>query len=343
MKSLLGILAMTLGLLMGASGAMAQAEQSPPGAADLAARLAELNRKFAQVDQAIASRVTLLGRLDRYRRSIKEARDQEAGPARDFKLRRLLAEAQVLASKLSALDAELAGHQRALEEARRALVTKLSALKGAERLRVQRELARTRGAKERPPAVLKVARPVIDPLDGPREIEEKADVLKDSEEKIRKRIEEIDRVLANMAERRRLRAISQRVDRYTGIFNEDSSSRRVTRIRPTRITSTGDGATSAPAELDANPSSAYGSYEDTAGGSIGRSVSSGTYAVVLRELLTPATLNALRKAGQSGDPDERIRALQKARDELRQAASDLRNRSQTYRDRAKQLRTNEKR
>lgn len=336
MKLLLGILMTTLALGAGGPRAMAA-----PSAGDVAARLAELNRRFAEVDRAVASRVALLGRLDRYRRSLRDTRRQEAGPARDFKLRRLLAEAQALAKQLSAVDAELAGHQRALEVARQALLGQLSALGDAERRRVQQELARTRQTSPGQVRVLKVARPTIHPLDGPREIEEKADVLKDSEDKIRKRIEEIDRVLANLAERRRLRSISQRLDRYTGIFNEDSSSRRVTRIRPTRITSSGEGGPSAPAELDANPSAAYA--DDSASGAIGRSVTSGTYAVVLRELLTPATLSALRKAGQSGDPEARLQALRRARDELRQAAAELRSRSQTYRERAKQLRTREKR
>lgn len=336
MKPWLGILMATLALSLASPGA-----QAAPIAPGLSTRLEELNQRFAAVDKAVAGRTALLGRLDRYRRSIRDTRRQEAGPARDFKLRRLLAEAQALAKQISALDVELARHQEALEEARQSLLRLLAELQGAQREKVQQELARTRQSKDGRPAVLKVARPLIHPLDGPREIEEKADVLRDSEDKIRKRIEEIDRALTNMAERRRLRSISQRLDRYTGIFNEDSSSRRVTRIRPSKIVAPAEGAPNPAGEMDTQ--GGYAPADDFAGSGVGRTVTSGTYAVVLRELLTPATLHALRKAGESGDPEARIRALRKAREELQKAAADLRSRSQTYRERARQLRTHEKR
>ena len=45
-----------------------------------------------------------------------------------------------------------------------------------------------------------------------------------------------------------LRRIARRVDRYSGLFAEDTSRRRVTRIRPARPVSAGEPGAGAPAE-----------------------------------------------------------------------------------------------
>jgi hypothetical protein len=307
--------------------------------------LAELNRHFGELNRLLVTRQKQLERLERYRSTISQVRKQPAGPARDFKLRRLLADARALAKRLSGLDASIRRAQQGVERARRSLRDKLSKLQGKRRAKVKRVLQRTRRARKA--RVLRVAQPRIHPLDGPRQIEEKADVLKDSEDKIRRRLAEIGRVINRLKKRRKLRSISRRVDRYTGLFNEDSSRRRVTRIRANKTPSepsVGEGGTPAPAgQADADPSSLTGSYngDDASAeldGTRGSGLSSGTYAVVLRRLLTPATLRALREASRSKDPATRLQALNRARAELRKKAQQLRRRHQQYRQRARKLR-----
>lgn len=333
-------------------GQAAPAPRAAPSSASesLPARLAELGQLFVSLGQAEASRTELLKRLDRYRKSIRDTQRQSPGPSRDFKLRRLLSDSQALAKEISALDQKIARERAALHRTRQALAKLLESLKEEDRARVRRELERTRrseGSRSRPRQVLKVAKPTIHPLDGPREIEEKADALRDSEDKIRKQIKEIEDILSALERRRRLRAISSGLDRYTGIFNEDSSSRRVVRIRPTRTSA--DSATGSPTpdpsrEGDLNPPESFaGVVDDPQVGEGTRTAVSGTYAVVLRELLTAETINALRQAGRSGDPEERRRALERARAELRRTATELQRKSQTFRQRARQLRSQESR
>jgi len=345
MKRLLGMTLLLTGLLI-AAPARAQSAKTPEV---LRKGLTALNRHFAELNRHVAARAALLERLERYRTLLRKTRALPAGPARDYRLRRLLAEARTLAKRLSGLDQRIRVVQKSLDDARRRLLSSLAQLKGAHRTRLRQELARTR--RGRTHRVLRVAQPRIHPLDGPRQILDKADVLKDSEEKIRKRLAEIARVIGRLKNRRTLRNISRRVDRYTGLFNEDSSRRRVTRIRPAKVPAeaaapqgTGDPSHNSQ---DSDGLASYGTSAPADDGTgewgPGRSVSSGTYAVVLRELLTPATIQALRKAGRSGDPAARLKALERARRELTLAAQRLRERAKRYRQRARDLRATERR
>lgn len=306
------------------------------------AQLERLNKAFTRLIRHTSQHARLLQRLQRYQRTIRTTRARPSGPARDYKLRRLLAGARSLAKRLSAADKRVARARADVAAARKLLIRSLARLKKAQQGRARRALAQTRVRGRL--TVLRITRTRLHPLDGPREISEKADLLKDSEEKIRKRLAEIDRVIVRLGKRQKLRRIARGVDRYAGLFGEDTSRRRVTRIRPARPVGAAEGpgtpadGLQATNDMDAgytNPSATYG--DDTSS----RGVSSGTYAVVLKELLTSATLAALRKAGRSSDPRVRLAALQKARAELKRAMAQLRSKARRYRAKAAQLRKRE--
>ena len=327
-----------------------------PSASEVNRRIQSLNGTFATVNKLVSRHTTLLRRMTRYQASIRATRARPAGPARDYKLRRLLAEARSLAKHLSQLDARIRTSQAALIEARRRLLETLAQLQGARKTHVRKELKRTARGTAGRPTVLRVVKTRISPLDGPVQIDRKADLLRDSEDKIRRRLSEIDRVITRLQSRQKLRSISRGVDRYLGLFAEDTSRRRQTRIRPSRpaAADSKDEGAAAPGlnsshdtDGTTRPTGAYSTGDDSSwsGGAAetGSRGTSSTYAVVLKELLTPATLEALRRAGRSSDPRVRLRALQRVRDELGRAANRLRTRANHFRKRAKTLRQQEHR
>lgn len=331
--------------------ARAQAQAAPRSRAATSAvtsALRALNRQFRTLTQQISHRTALLGRLARYRRAIAATRRRPAGPARDFKLRGLLAEARDLAARISRVDRTVRALGHAVDRARVRLGKRLDALSAAERARARAALSRTRRA-HRAPRVLRVARPRIHPLDGPRQIEEKADLLRDSAEKVRRRLVEIQRIISRIRTRQRLREISRRVDRYTGLFAEDTTRHRVTRIRPSRPAASTNDTQPAGVPRDGDRGSALGGSYNGPGesGTVGlqsgsdpsRDAPSGTYAVVLREVLTPGAVQALKRAGLRRNPGARLRALERARQELARTAKRLRDRARAYRARARTLRT----
>jgi ABC-type transporter Mla subunit MlaD len=334
---------LSISALLLALGWPAGAQAAPRGRTP--AQMMRLNKAFTRLIQLNNRRSEQLRRLKRFQRTIRATRARPAGPARDFKLRRLLAGARVLAKSLSATDKQLAKALADLTAARMSLIQAMTRLKRSQQTRARRALVQTAGKGRGRLTVLRIAPARLHPLDGPREIEEKADLLKDSEEKIRKRLQEIDRVITRLNKRQKLRRIARGLDRYSGLFGEDTSRRRITRIRPARPA--GASEPIAPAEgvlatndmdVDAgytNPGSTFGDDSPSHGGR------SGTYAVVLKELLAPATLAALRKAGRSSDPRVRLQALRKAKAELWRAMTRLKARAQRYRAKARRLRQRE--
>jgi phage shock protein A len=291
------------------------------------------------LDRATAARTVLLGRLQQYQEVIRTTRAMAAGPARDYKLRRLLAEAQELSTQLTGLDARTRKLQADLEQQRAVLERLIGQVTPAQATLIRRVLSAVAPAPARPAGVLRVPRVAIGSLDGPREIEEKADLLKDSEEKLRRQIAEVEAVMSRLEARRQLRHIADRVDRDDGLFVEDSARQRLTRVRPGTA---GGGRTSGTAgEADAN----YGALDSgsTPAPAAGGTAGSGTYAVVLREVLSAATLEALRSAGRSSDPAVRLQALAKVREELRRKAAEIQQREREYRERARVLREREQR
>jgi hypothetical protein len=62
-----------------------------------------------------------------------------------------------------------------------------------------------------------------------------------------------------------------------------------------------------------------------------------TDTTVLRNLVDPATLDELRRSGDSDDLDRQVRALKRAQGELKGLAGDLEKRARTLSTRADQL------
>lgn len=335
---------LTMTALLLALGWPAGAQAAPSNRAP--AQLVRLNKAFTRLIQLNNQHSRLLGRLKRFQATIRTTRVRPAGPARDFKLRRLLAGARALAKQLSTTDKQVKKALADVTAARVSLIQAMTRLKKSQQNRARRVLVQTAGKGQGRLMVLRIAKTRLHPLDGPKEIGEKADLLKDSEEKIQRRLQEIDRVISRIGKRQKLRRIARGVDRYSGLFGEDTSRRRVTRIRPAKPAGVGDGDPSLAEGLQAADDMDAG-YTTTPPNSTfdedghSRSNSSSTYAVVLKELLTPATLAALRKAGRSSDPRVRLQALRKARAELRRAAAKLKAKARRYRAKAKRLRQRE--
>ncbi len=338
MFRLVHMLALPLALLWPWAAAAAPRSAATPTSTARTA-MVRLDRAFARLLEISGQRRRLLRRHARFQATIRATRRLAAGPARDFKLRRLLAGSRAVAGRLSALDRRRAAALRELHRARNQLLRSIQSLRRAQAALARLALARTAKRAATTPAVLRIARVRLKPLDGPREILEKADLLADSEEKIRKRLEKLDRAIARLAGRQELRRIARRVDRYGNLFGEDTSRRRITRIRPSRPTVSDDGELSAPAGTQSSSGLDAGYAADPGGsdGDLSHGASSSTYAVVLKELLTPSTVAALRKAGTSGDPGARLAALKRAREELRRTMARLRSRADRYRARARNL------
>jgi hypothetical protein len=286
-----------------------------------------------QLQQVAAARSGLLARLGRYQGAIEATRSQAPSPARDYKLRQLLAKTQALSKQLSTLDGLVRRFKAELGQHRTALLTLLVQVTPDQAAIIRRAIAATLPHPARDPGVLRVPRVNIGALDGPRDIEEKADLLKDSEEKIRRRLKELDEVILRIEARQKLRRIADQVDRDDGLFAEDASRHRITRLRP--------GSSGRTSEADG----AYGLSDNPAptGTTPGAFVGAGSsaYSVVLREVLSPATLEALRSAGRSTDPAVRLQALARVRAELQKKALELQQREREYRDRARSLRRHE--
>lgn len=260
---------------------------------------------------------------------IEQMKAQPESPARDEKVKALLAEAQAKAQEIETIAAELRTAQQKLVVARQALVRacdqKLATGNLPDDLQV--ELTRLRAAQVA--ALVQASRPVTlsvepgavaaQPLDGPRELEEKADLLRDSSDKLRRESKRIAARVDDLERRRHLRERSSAIDEDW--FSESTSNRRFARTTTTTPATAGRGGDSKEAQ---NPGAFTGNgapgvpSSDSVGGS-----SEPPTATVLRNLVDPATLDELRRADRGDDLDRQIRALRRAQGELDQLAGDI--------------------
>jgi hypothetical protein len=343
----------------------------------------------AQAEAQLGARKAVEARLEREAKELAAAVDREkAAPstmARDLRLGQLLAEAR---QKSDALDAAVADRERAakeLERARRALVAACDAALAQKDLggEAQRlELTRLRTAQVtllvQPGSTLVAPRlpegPVVaDPLDGPRELEDKADLLRDSADKLRREAARLLARIDDVERRRHLRERAGAVDEDW--FNDAAWSRRAARAPGSGLPASRGGNESAQAAPNAPSTggSGSGSFSDSAGPSaptagaggaggapppsaggtggdrggvgggptgVGGGVSGGgrDSTAVLRNLVDPSTLEELRRADGSDDLDRQLRALRRAESELLGMARDLHRRADSLAARAADLR-----
>jgi hypothetical protein len=329
--------------------------------------LSEVRGRAAQVTRLENQRAQLDGQrtvLERESQALSSEIDRQkaepAGLRRDARLQELLAAQKTKADALQKEAGALRAGVSQLTSARRALVAACDRALGASLPEAQRlELSRLRTAQvtllampSSPGSSAPAVNPTvsIDPLDGPRELTEKADLLRDSEDKLRREVERISARIDDVERRRHLRERAGAVDEDW--FGESTSDRKVARASTSHTSTTSDGQSAAN-----TPSAASGGAPPpgggtpTVGGSLGSPSGGGSGATptgsfggdmrtdttVLRNLVDPATLDELRRSGDSDDLDRQVRALKRAQGELKGLAGDLEKRARTLSTRADQL------
>jgi hypothetical protein len=199
---------------------------------DARSRVIKLENDWTQLD---ASRVRLERESNDLGAQIEQVKSEPAGVRRDFKLRELLAQAKSKADELTRVAAELRWRTAPLGDARLKLIAACDRALGQPNLNEARrlELARLRTTQAAllatPTAPLgKVAPVAVDPLDGPRELKEKADLLRDSGDKLKREVARLSARIDDVERRRHLRERAGAVDEDW--FGETTSNRKFARI-----------------------------------------------------------------------------------------------------------------
>jgi hypothetical protein len=250
---------------------------------DAQARVLKLENESAQLD---GRRLRLEYDANALAAEIERIKAEPAGVRRDFRLRELLASSKAKADELTRIAAELRWHVGPLGDARRQLLSSCDRALTAPSLGEARrlELARLRTAQAAllatpaaPLGSIKVTAPVsADPLDGPRELKEKADLLRDSEDKLKREVQRLTGRIDDVERRRHLRERVGAVD--DDMFGEAVSNRHFARINNGLSGATHDnGKSNGDSPQQPTPSMATGGSPTTANpGSTSGATSGGT-------------------------------------------------------------------
>jgi hypothetical protein len=257
----------------------------------------------------------------------------------------------LLVTLASAAHADAVGEVRTQLQAVRKLEGEV-AERQATRARLEREAQGLAAAIDREKAAPAAT---VDPLDGPRELREKADLLRDSEDKLRREVKRLAQRIDDVERRRHLRERAGAIDEDW--FGESNYNRRMARSSSTLNAGGAQGEARGPnADSSQAAPPAAGAGGPTAGGVTGGGApgpgagpsfggaadpsraGGGDASTVLRNLVDPATLEELRRADGSDDLDRQLRALKRAQGELEGLARDLGKRAKTLSDRAESLR-----
>ena len=324
-----------------------------PARADVWADLDATERAIGQLDSARAQ-------VDDHRRELEQqSRDLAAqieatkaeptGVRRDLKLQELLAAQRAKSDELEHLTSDLRGRVSLLAGARRKLLTdcdraltlQLPEAKRLELTRLRTAQATWLAQTDRP---LGVARPTADPLDGPRELQDKADLLRDSGDKLRHEVQRLAQRIDSVERRRHLRERAGAIDE--DLFGESVSNRHSARITlsgnntltPTGGTNAGTsgGGAAAPTGGGSAGSAPVNGVGTTSPGSNNSAPPTDT-TLTLRNLVDPATLDELRRADGGDDLERQVRALRRAQGELDGLAKELDRRAHDLSTRADEL------
>ena len=273
-----------------------------------------------------------------------QAEGKELSRALDVKQAQLRQAAERLAKErqalLDAIDRELAGGASpatpaTIDDARRARLARLRA-----------EVAGRLPAKR-----IKMADERIDPRDDPEDLEAKAADLARTEKSLAAEIARMDRRATDFHRRAKLASARERGESFD-VIDENGSKRTTGSSKGVQVSSDKtndagrldgnddadtapppalvDGFT-APTEPAAPPA---GGASETAGG-----IETTTdLSVVYQDVVQPGTLDELKRAERSNDPEAKARAAERARDDLKKRAERARLRRQEMEKRARQLR-----
>jgi hypothetical protein len=358
---------------------------SAPARADVWSDLAADQRAVGQLE---LSRLDVDGRKRQLEHDSEELAAQidrvkvDSGVRRDAKLQELLAAQKAKSDELERLASEARGRASMLAGARRKLIADCdralaaSSLAEAKRLELARLRTTQAAALATPDKPLGVARAADDPLDGPRELQDKADLLRDSGDKLRREVQRLAQRIDGVERRRHLRERAGAVDE--DLFGESVSNRRSPRVASTTFGGTnrngsGDAAQGSPGSPAPTTGTGGGGSGGSGGGSGGVGPPGGTGGgptgggapggsggsnggggstgsgggtlgatgggdtTVLRNLVDPATLDELRRSDGGEDLERQLRALRRAQGELTGLASELDRRARALSQRADEL------
>jgi hypothetical protein len=289
-----------------------------------------------QESQLVQKRTDLAAQLEAKARAVDAAKARANGPVEESRLRETMAQAQELAQRL--LDAD-----RRLEQLRREMLTAADRAAGEVRdpaLRAQAVQVRVDVAKAltAPPASGRSIQSALgvteSATDGAEDLREKADLLADTEEKIRRELATMDKRYVAAQRRSELQRSMRSLD--DNVFMEDTRRQRASG------TTGGDSAGSPTHGPTQTGGSGGGSGGDPAPGNnlTGPTTTTSTGSqpadvILLTGILDATTLGELSRPQDSA---HYVKALERARDRLRSLALDLDQRSQALRKRADELR-----
>ena len=318
----------------------------------------ELGKAEAAVQPLRARKTQLENDVAQLATAIDADKRKSEGVRRDRELQGHLAQSKSKTDEIERTQAELRWREPGLTELRRRIIRAVDRLLDGQVLEGQKalaeasrlELERLRTAQvallvspSMPLVIARDTRGVVDPLDGPRELGEKADLLRDSGDKLRREAKRLSARIDGVDRRRRLRERAGALDE--DMFGESTSNRRIARAgQTTSETPTTSGKGSSDAFTGSNPPSSApsGATPGVTGSSGGTTSPPSTPAVrtdttVLRNLVDPATLDELRQSDVLDDAERQTRALKRAQTELETLAAELDRRAQALDGRAKDL------
>ena len=323
------------------------------------------------------------GRLERQlaeqARRISRLKAQPRGVSRDFQLKSALRSSQQLATRLTRLQSKLRSVVGQLRVAYDKAIASARARKdrpAAQRLRRRKRALEARIAgRTRPRGRLPARAVSSNPYDSPEDLEEKADLLKDSEDKVRRQLRQLEGRLVRLSRRARLSRHHREADDSPFLENVSRRTRRTrsssgtlasagdtSAKRDGKSNSLGNEASDSPGPAPAAPPAAYqgGSQQpgDSASPSAGMdrgaaepsvsgggtsgirspTASGGNVAITVRDVVDPALLDKLRKVGSRGSLRQRLAELRKATAKLKRVAGKLSTQARSLRARAKKLR-----
>jgi hypothetical protein len=360
-----------------------------PARADVLADVVADHRAVTTLDAARAQvdghRVALEAQSQEAAAQIEKLKNQPAGIRRDARLQELLAAQKATSDELERVAGDLRGRSSLLSGARKKLIADCDRALAGQLPEAQRiELARLRTAQatllalpDRPTHAIGVGRADDDPLDGPRELQDKADLLRDSEDKLRREVQRLSARIDSVERRRHLRERAGAVDE--DLFGESISNRRSPRIASSAadtgqrngaqtppVATPGTGGAGGPvggigggggaggsgggggAGGAPNPGGGAGGGSNGLGGGTTPtspppviptfgSGATSDTATALRNLVDPATLDELRRSDGGDDLDRQVRALRRAQNELTGLANELDRRARSLSSRANEL------
>src|SRR5258706_3864387 len=309
---------------------------------DVRARESEVRAVDAQRAQLDARRAQLEHDAQSLAAEVERAKAEPAGVRRDLKLGELLAASRAKADELDRVAGDLRARQAQLAPARRALVTACDRALGraqvaeAQRLRLERLGTGQVTLLGQPAQPVELGHAAADPLDGPRELEEKADLLRDSEDKLHREAERLATRIDDVERRRHLRERANAVDEDW--FGESASNRKSASVSKSVGANALGGRNADTTQGAATP--APGGATFNGGGGFNNNSNSEfrtDTTTTLRNLVDPATLDELRRSDGGDDLERQVRALRRAQGELEGLAKDLDRRARALSTRADDL------